>query len=80
MPPEPRAVHSRARYSTASCHPVARGEQRGRHERDHADLVEDGPGDDGPEAAGEGVGGERAQDGREAGRAAEVGQRVRRLH
>jgi hypothetical protein len=57
-----------------------RREERGHDEAEHAELVEDGAGDDGPEAAREGVGGERAQDGREAGRAAEVGQQVGRLH
>jgi hypothetical protein len=57
-------------------------EERGHDEPEHADrsVVEEGAGDDGPEAAGEGVGGERAEDGSEAGRAAEVGERVGRLH
>ncbi|BAS93994.1 Os05g0410601, partial [Oryza sativa Japonica Group] len=68
------AVRRRARRG------AERREQRGRDEGEHAELVEDGSGDDGPEAAGEGVGGERAQDRGEAGRAVEVGQRVGRLH
>ena len=59
---------------------VQRRERGGGGEADHADLVGDGAEGDGPEAAGEGVGGERAQDGRHRGRAAEVGQRVGRLH
>ncbi|GJM91081.1 hypothetical protein PR202_ga07421 [Eleusine coracana subsp. coracana] len=55
-------------------------EHRGGGEADHAELIDDGAERDGPEAAGEGVGDEAADDRGEVGRAGEVGERVGRLH
>jgi len=57
-----------------------RWDDRGHDEAEHAELVEEGARDDAPEPADEGVGGERAEDDRQAGGAAEVGERVGGLH
>ncbi|KAB8099418.1 hypothetical protein EE612_029460, partial [Oryza sativa] len=78
--PAVRAL-ARGRGAAAAARRGAEGrDESGHDEAEHADLVQHAAAGDGPEAAGEGVGGDRAQHRGERRRAGEVGEEVRGLH
>lgn len=76
----PGGALARVRVGSVARRRPERRDDRGQDEAHNADLVEDRAGDDAPEAADVGVGEEGAEDDGEAGGAAEVGERVRRVH